>query len=120
MRDARINKIKFWYAVYTGDTDSVDTDGHYTGEKTVTYGTPTAMYANISPPISLSSVEPFGVYTPYSRTIYTCNMDCPINEKTILWIGKNPATDKHNFIVTKVSPSLNSIVYGIKEVEVSG
>ena len=115
------NKQKFYYAVYSGMSDTVDSNGNYTGAKTKTYGSPVEMWANISAARGDATVEQFGVDDNYSRTIVTDDLSCPIDTDSKLWIG-TPAVDsggnvlQHNYRVVRVAKSLNSITYAIREV----
>lgn len=104
------------------------------------------MFANISPATGQSQVEQFGNLDSYDKVIVTCNMDCPIDENTVLFVGKEPeytevqtheivegnalfADDeivektyqlpKYNYIVKRVAKSLNSISMAISKVDVS-
>ena len=119
MRSAFINKQTIYYSLFTGYTDATDSDGSLTGEKTKTYAEPVAFGINVSPNKGVSQEEAFGIETSYDRTMHTCDMSCPINEQTLVWVGKTPLDGAHNYRVTRVAPSLNNIVYAIKEVAVA-
>lgn len=109
------NKQVFWYALYQGETDTVDTDGNYTGGKTKKYSNPIKAEMNISAARGTADVDEFGINENYNRTIVTDEMDCPIGTDSILWIGI-PTTEPYNYRVTRVAKSLNSITYAITEV----
>lgn len=113
------NKQVFWYALFQGETDTVDSDGNYTGGKNKVYGDPVKAEMNISAARGLADVEQFGINENYNRTIVTDDLSCPINTDTILWIGI-PTKDPYNYRVTRVAKSLNSIVYAIQEVSAGG
>lgn len=119
MRSLERNKQTFYYALYKGEVEETEFDDPtmYTGERTPTYESPVQMRANISAARGDSEWTPFGVNTDYSKTIVTTDMSCPMNEDTILWIGI-PTTEPHNYVVTRVAKSINSITYAIKEVNV--
>ena len=118
MRGLKRNMQPFYYALYQSLQDAVDSDGLKTGEKVKTYNNPVRMKANISPARGDASVEVFGKELNYTKVISTCNMNCLITEESILWIGKNPNTEPHNYVVVKIAKSLNSILYAVKEVDV--
>ena len=118
MRTLGRNKQAFYYALYKGKTAIVDAGGFDTGDYTVTYETPVEMRANISPARGTADVEQFGITTNYTHTIVTDDMTCPIDQNSILWIGR-ATTLPHNFAVVQVAKSLNSITIAIREVEVS-
>ena len=119
MQTADINKKKIYFALLSGSTDIVDADGYKTGEKMKVYGLPIVMYANVSPSSGMADMMPFGVDLDYDRTMVTGDINCPIDEQSILWIGKKPSEGEHNFIVRKVARSINSITYALKEVKLS-
>lgn len=127
------NKQSLWYAIPTGTlTDVTDENSLYTGEQTVAYATPVNVAMNISPATGRAVLEWFGIATNYDKVLVTDDMGCPITEDTILWIGIDPTTttvnngvsttvnNPHNHVVNRVAKSLNSIVYGVTEVSVSG
>ena len=126
------NKQTLYYALQTGLVDVTDEYGLYTGVQTPTYGTPVKAEMNISPATGKTVLEWMGIATNYSKVLVTDDMECPITEDTILWIGIEPTTttvvngtsttvnNPHNFVVSRVAKSLNSIVYGVTEVSVSG
>jgi len=53
------------------------------------------------------------------QTLITGDMDCPIDESSILWIDDLDTTKAHDYVVTKVAPSLNVIQYAVRKVNVS-
>lgn len=118
MRSAVINKQTIYYALYTGITDAVDSDGFLTGEKVKTYAEPVEFRINVSPSKGYAKVEPFGIETSYDRVMNTCDLTCPINEETLVWVDKTPQDGPHNYRVTRVAPGLKNIVYAIQGVSV--
>ena len=120
------NKQTFYYALPTGSlTDVLDSDGFYTGEQTPAYGSPVEAQMNISPATGRTVLEWFGVNETYDKVLVTDDINCPINETSILWVDITPtivegATETpHDYIVARVARSLNSVVIGIKKVSVS-
>lgn len=128
MQTLERNKIGFWYALKTGSEEVRDEDGLLESEAEITYGEP--VYAEMSMSISsgannlgsqgMVELEPFGITTAYTHRMVTEDMDCPIDEETILWIDKEPTDGAHNFKIVRVARSLNHIIYYVKEVDVSG
>lgn len=118
MRSLERNKHTFWYALYLGKQDVVDSDGQKTGEKTLAFSPIVKSKANVSAARGTADIEQFGVNTDYSRTITTSDMDCPINEHSRIWYDTLP-TNPHNYEVVTVAKSLNSITIAIREVKVS-
>lgn len=124
------NRQTLYYALPTGLVNVTDSDGFYTGEQTVSYATPVGVEMNISPATGRTVLEWFGIATNYSKVLVTDDMACPITEDTILWIGIEPTTtvtnngqttvvnNPHNYVVSKIAKSLNSIAYGVTEVSV--
>lgn len=120
MRTLKRNKQKVFYALYNGVQELTDASGNYTGEYAPSYGTPVEIRVNVSAAKGTADVEQFGIDTPYSKTIVTDDMACPIAEDTVLWIGKTPTDGEHNYVVVCVAKSINSITYAVREVDVSG
>lgn len=119
MRSLERNKQKFYYALYSGVTDVTDSNGDLTGEKTITYGTPTEMRANIAPASGTAIIEQFGVDSRHSRLISTTDMACPLDLQTVLWIGE-VTTNPPNYKVVGIARSLNSINYVVSEIHRGG
>lgn len=117
MQALGINKQRIWYAQQSGHTEIMQ-DGYKTGNKAKTYTEPVKVWMNVSPQRGNAEFEPFGVNLDYDRTIVTADMNCPINEHTVLWIGTTP-DQPFNYVVRKVARSINSITYAIKEVTAS-
>lgn len=128
MQTLERNKIGFWYALKLSSQEVRDEDGLLESEAEITYGEP--VYAEMSMSISsgannlgsqgMVELEPFGITTAYTHRMVTEDMDCPIDEETILWIDKEPTDGAHNFKIVRVARSLNHIIYYVKEVDVSG
>ena len=125
MKTLKRNHQTLYYSLYQGFTEVIDSDGYYTGEKIVSYSIPVKMRANISPVKGDSTIQLFGNLEDYDRVIVTCKMDCPIDENSILWIEKTPPEhdgvmipEDYDYIVQRVSKSLNSISIAIGKVNV--
>lgn len=127
MKALNRNKQTLTYALYATKTEVYDGDGSFTGEYTLSYSTPVTVKMNISPANGRTALDAFGIVTNYDKVLVTDDMNCPIAEDTVLWIGIDPTTtvngvtttNPHNFVVNRVAKSLNSIVYGVTEVSVS-
>ena len=119
MQSLAINQQTIEYALYTGRED-IKSDGKQTGEKKKSYTTPAKYRIYVSPAKGEAIIEPFGQSEDYTNVMSTTDMNCPIKEDTILWIGISSANSTpHNYRVTKVARGLNSILYAIKKVSVS-
>lgn len=134
MRTLKRNKTPIWYAMYLGEEELKDSDGNYTGERVAQYSEPVMMMANVSPATGQSYAETFGYLKDYDRVIATDWMECPIDENTVLWYDNEPtetpvengypgettrSSKGFNYIVRRVSKSLNSISIAISRVDVS-
>lgn len=138
MRSLKKNKQKLYYATYSNEIPVYETDENgkikYTevdGELVpiqigimAGYNKPVIFYANISAGKGDVQADVFGSSVDYSRTISTCNMDCPITNLTRLWIGREPQYnedgsvngDSANYeVAAPPAKSLNGIVIAIKE-----
>ena len=126
MRVLSRNKQDIWYANRTAESYVTDNNGLKTGEKTQTYGTP--VKARMSMAISsgannlgsqgMVTLDPYGITTAYTHRMVTHDMNCPINEESLIWIGRTPTDGAHNFKVVRMARSLNHIIYYVKEVDV--
>lgn len=147
MRGLKRNQTTFWYCLLIPDTQEaiVDEYGNETGEIIPAYEQAVQMAANVSPATGQNQVEQFGNLDSYDKVIVTCDMSCPIDENTVLFIDKQPeytevqtheivegqalfADDeivehtyelpKYNYIVKRVAKSLNGISIAVRKVDV--
>lgn len=120
MRTLKRNQQPVYFALFTGKTQTVDQYGDPTGEPVVTYSTPELLMCNVSPSRGTADAELFGINLDYSKTLCVEDVNCPIQEDSILWIERTPENNTpHNYIVKAVAKSLNNIVYAVQEVKVS-
>ena len=130
MRILQRGKQVLWYRLYQGIAPDTYTDewGNVVeaGENNVTYGSPVKMVANVSPASGASIEEQFGNLDNYDKIIVTDDMDCPIDENTVLYIDSTPAIDyatgeynHYNYVVRRVAKSINSISIAVRKVDVS-
>ena len=111
------NKRSFYYALYSSATDVTDTSGNKTGERTITYSTPVQMWANISRATGITFTDEPGTEADYDKVIVTFDMDCPIDEHSVLYVDVTPGTGvKPDYIVKRIARSLNSISIAISKV----
>ena len=140
------NRSQLYYCTIRKDDDGkvmtrkvVDENGNYTGESIVLYNDPVRMHANVSWATGQSNIEQFGNLENYDKVIVTDDLDCPIDENSVLFIDKEPeykdaeynevtaitvtgATVKvpvYDYIVRRVAKSLNSISIAVRKVKVS-
>lgn len=66
----------------------------------------------------------FGNSLLYDKVIITDELDCPVDEHSVLCIDSPPSYDTNgnlifDYIVTKVARSLNTVSFAISKVKVS-
>lgn len=123
MKAANRYKSKFWYLPYKGSVPIEDEYGNETGTQ-VQYGAATVMYANVSAAAGSAQVEQFGSLAGYDKVILTDEIDCPIDENTVLFLDKAPEYDKggnplYDYRVKRVAKSKGIISYAVSKVSVS-
>lgn len=119
MRSLNRNEQTIFYALYRGLTENTIGD-LYTGEMVADYTFPVAIRASVSAARGTADLDLFGVNISYSKTVIVDDISCPIDEHSILWIGRNLAHNaEHNYEVVAVAKSLNHITYAVKEVNFS-
>lgn len=124
MRDVQRNKQTLYYALRTGSVENTDEYGNVTGTFREVYGEPVKYRRNVSAPKGTIDLERFGLDSQYTRVIATTDMNCPIAEDSILWVGIKPTDTKgnpvpHNYVVQRIAPTVNQLLIAIKEVHVS-
>jgi len=127
MRSLCRNKQTIYYALYDVKTPIKDDYGNESGEYTMDYSEPVEYRINVSAARGTADVEQFGINANYSKTMVTNDMSCPISETTRLWVGITPTVmvgetevaQSHNYVVTSVARSINSVTYAIREVTVT-
>lgn len=118
MRTLDRNKRRLYYARRIGETANVDEYGNQTGEVTPVYGNPVEFSGNVSASVGEDAVQAFGSFTAYSRTLCVSDVNCPIDEQSIIWFGVTPY-EPHNYVVVRKADSKNGILYALQEVKVS-
>lgn len=118
MQNLRENQQLIYYAQYVSSAETTD-DGKLTGERTKTYTTPKPYWIYVSPSKGETLSGPFGRNADYTNIMSTSDLDCPIDENTVLWIRKDPNSGAHNYRVTLKAIGLNSIRYAITKVDVT-
>lgn len=138
MRELRKNKQPFYYSLYckeinvyeydeNGNIVYVEVDG--VKEPVVIgvmagYSAPVEFEANISAGKGSARDSLFGSDIDYTRTISTCDMTCPIDELSIIWIESEPQynadgtvdADSADYKVAAYpARGLDNIVYAIKK-----
>lgn len=124
MRCLHRNKRKFYYALFKEKVAIKDEYGNDSGEYRVVYQTPVEMKANVSAATGEAQVEQFGNSLLYDKVIITDELDCPVDEHSVLCIDSPPSYDEDgnlifDYIVKKVAKSINTISFAVSKVEVS-
>lgn len=115
MRSVQRNKTPIWYALRLSSTEVIDEYGNATGEFVEQYSVPMKLNINVGVPKGQITLERFGLNDNYTRVLATTDMDCPLQEDSILWIGI-PATERNNYVVKKIMPAINQLLIGLEEV----
>lgn len=139
MRTLKRNQRPLYYCLYNQKIPILDEYGNDSGEYIVTYHPPVKMMANISQATGQSNTEQFGNLENYDKVIVTDDMNCPIDENSVLFIDSEPHyTDAlthlptaittvdetvpvpmYDYTVRRVAKSLNSISIAVRKVNVS-
>lgn len=111
------------YCLYKSSDPYLDGDGNETGEDIITYQPAVEFKCSVSPSTGYAATEMFGNLENYDKTIITDDMNCPIDEHTVLFVDKQPEYDTdgtplYDYIVRRVAKSLNNISYAIRKVDV--
>ena len=134
MRLLNRNKQTLWYANPTGSEYVTDTNGLKTGEKRITYGEPVKLKISVAAYPTANSLgsnsraylDTQGIETEYHYRAVTYDLNCGMQEDSIVWYGRNPTETvdeketavPHNCKVVRKAPSLNCVAYYLKEVDV--
>lgn len=123
MKLMKRNLKPVWYCLYSTKATQKDDDGYETGEDGVSYGEPVKLMCNVSPATGFAQTDVFGNLESYDKVLITDDMNCPIDENTVLFIDKEPqvADGKplYDYTVKRVAKSLNSISIAVSKVKVS-
>lgn len=117
MRCLNRNKRPFFYALYEGKEK-------YQHSYRPVYSHPILTTGNISPANGTTSVEQFGNNIDYDKVIVLDDINCPIDENSILFVDVIPAKNEdddyvYDYKVRKVARSLNSVSIAISKVKIS-
>lgn len=143
MRSLKKNMQKLYYSTYSeqievydrdenGNVIYVEVDGKKIPQKLgvmAGYNKPVLFHANISAGKGSVQDSPFGSDVDYTRTISTCDMTCPIDELSLIWIESMPKykddgtvdADSADYKVAAYpARGLNNIVIAIKKLPKGG
>ena len=135
------NMQDLWYANPTGTEYVVDDNNLKTGDRKTTYGEPVKKRMSVTRNSARGDawLRANGIVTEYTHTALTCDKQCGMTEESIVWYGIEPTktvTEEktidghtvtvrtkvpvpHNYVVTGKNPSLNCLMYYLKEVHKS-
>lgn len=123
MKLMKRNLKPVWYCLYSTKATQKDDDGYETGEDGVSYGEPVKLMCNVSPATGFAQTDVFGNLESYDKVLITDDMNCPIDENTVLFIDKEPRVvggkPLYDYTVKRVAKSLNSISIAVSKVKVS-
>jgi len=123
MKLMKRNLTSVHYCLYKERVALKDADGYETGEYGVGYAEPVKLMCSVSPATGYAQTEMFGNLESYDKVLITDDMDCPIDENTVLFIDKEPAfkdgKPTYDYTVRRVARSLNAISYAVSKVKVS-
>lgn len=116
------NKQDFYYALYKGKEDVLNSNGVRKGTKIVYYDAVKTRGA-FSTAKGASAIELFGTDLEYTQVLITEDMTCPANEHSVLWVDSKPFDNDGNsvpytHIVTRRAKGIDYIAYAIKKVDV--
>lgn len=123
MKLVRRNLVPIYYCLYKKKEPILDEYGNETSEYKVVYHKPVKLMVNVSPAMGYAQVEQFGNLETYDKIIITDDVNCPIDENTVLFVDKRPKfvddiPPEYDYIVKRAAKSLNSISYAISKVKV--
>lgn len=110
------NKRTIHYASLAGNTAKTNSLGQYTGAYEPTYSAATEYRANISESRGTAYADYFGTNLSYDKVIVTDDVNCPIDENSILWINA-AVSESHDYVVVRKAVSLNSTLIAVRKVE---
>ncbi len=112
------NKTQFAFANIVEDKAILE-DGYDTGQREIVYGEPTTTSAYISPASGVIYAEVTGVTEKYDKTITTEDLTLDIRSTSVLWIDQTDTTKPYDYIVQRISKSLNYLVIRVKKVDIT-
>jgi len=124
MKLLKRNLSTIHYCLYERSEPIIDDDGNETGEDRITYSEPVEFECSVSAATGYSATEMFGNLENYDKTLITDDMQCPIDEHSVLFVDKEPEYDTdgrplYDYIVRRVAKSINNISFAIRKVDVT-
>lgn len=123
MKLMKRNLVPIYYCLYKGSQPILDDEGYETSEQEITYEKPIKFMCSVSPATGYAQVNTFGNLESYDKVLITDDINCPIDENTVLFIDRKPGFNQgkptYDYIVRRVAKSLNFIYYAVSKVKVS-
>lgn len=119
MRGLERNKQATYYALYNSSTAAKDEYGNETGEIDITRANPVRIKACVSIAQGDVETEIFGNFTDYDKVLIIHDINCPINENSVLWIDQLDKLKPYDYKVMRVGTSLNHVLIAVSKVSVS-
>lgn len=124
MRNLMLNKTSHYVLNYKGEVESVDSDGYFTGEKTISYSKPIMFMGHISGARGTSQVEMFGTDVSYDKTLILTKSEfakLKITENSVFFIDKKPTFQNnvplYDYRVSRIAQTINEVAIALTKVE---
>jgi len=108
------NKIPLWFVRPTGKTDSVDSDGNFTGETTVTYSAPVKIAMSVYPVTGDIEYAVNGHLEKYDLVATGSTVDLAEGDLLFKQVPISDYDVTNDYYVGEKFESLNVIRYGLK------
>lgn len=123
MRLMKRNQTAIYYCLYKEKKPLLDEDGNETSEYRVLYEQPVKLMCSVSHATGYAQVNMFGNLDSYDKVLITDDMNCPIDENTVLFVDREPdyqdGKPVYDYTIKRVAKSLNTISYAVSKVKVS-
>lgn len=121
----RRNKQKFYYSTFIENVPITDEYGNQTSEWEAIYSNPILCFGNVNMNFGENINYPIGIDHDVDKVIYIDNLNTPITEHSLIWFDIDLNLDDegktqvpHNYVVKKISKSLNHMLVAIDKVNV--
>lgn len=114
MRDLERNKQKIYFSTY-GSYSGTDEWGNVVDG----YGSPLEYKIQVTAGKSEEDTQVYGSNVNYERELFTSDIDCPIGDKTRLWINRDSSKSHNYIVVAEPMVGLDFLKYPIRKVNVS-
>jgi hypothetical protein len=119
MRNLKRNLSHVFFKTLEGQEEIIDQYGNSTGNFIPVYSKIKHTQLCISPNKGSIEVEQFGAVLDYDRTMTTADVNCEIDEDSVLWLDGADTGGPWNYRVKKRAPWKNSVSYAVKQVAVT-